>query len=243
MKRIIFGLLFGFLFATQGFSQAIPFPGPGTPGAGVIFDAKATSEVYAANATTVSNTNLTIGVNSNKALVASLVVSLKTISAESCTWDVGGSNQAMSLIGVQNSTGANGRVELWGLVNPVSGNKTLTCSWTTLSPDAFLDAVSWFGVDQTGGVTTFPHSAGNTGTSTAISLTITSAPGNAAMDALASLTSISAPTKTQVYLNNASGSIVGAASSRAPGAASVVFGWTNTIIASWADVGTDIKAH
>lgn len=244
MRRILFALSACGFLAGPALSQSIPFPGPGlSVSGGVLFDAKATSEVFAASATTVSNTNLTIAANSNRALVATLIFSLKTVSAVTCTWDAGGSNQAMTLIKSANSAGASGRVDLFGLVNPISGNKTLTCSWTTASADAFLDAVSWYGVDQTGGVTTFPNSTSATGSSTAITLTVTSAGGNATMDAVATLTSISAPTKTQVFLNNASGSVVSVASSRAPGAASVVFGWTNTIVAQWVQVGTDIKAH
>lgn len=213
----------------------------GSSVSGVQLDANATSSAYAGTATTVSNSNLTVGSGSNRALVAQLMFSTTTVTSVTCTWDVGGTNQSMTLI-QSASNGVAERAELWGLVAPTSGNKTLTCSWTGSSNDAMLNATSFSGVNQTGGATTFPNATNATGTSTSPAVTVTSAAGDAAIDATAARQNYSAPLKSQLFIDNVHGSVIAAAASWASGAASVNFGWTIGASTTWVEVGTSIKA-
>ncbi len=97
----------------------------------VTFDAA--SNIGAGTAvTTLSLTTLTVGTGSNRALVALLSFSQGSIpTGLTVTWDSGGTNQAMTQItGATASQGTVPTTVLFGLVNPVSGNKTLKASWT-----------------------------------------------------------------------------------------------------------------
>ena len=205
----------------------------------VAFDANATSPVSASGVTTIDLTTLTVGTGANRALVVQLSHATKTITNESMNWDQTGSPQACTSIKAANGSGSDGRAELWGLVAPTSGAKTLRHSWTGIS-DVIINAVSWTGADQTGGATTFPNSTSATGTSTTPSVTVTSAVNHATMDASAAPVAsspYSAPSKTQTYATF-EGNIIGAGS-RAAGAASNVHSWT-IVSGPWVSVGTDI---
>lgn len=207
---------------------------------GVVFDANATADATANGVTSITSSNLTVGSGSNRALVVQFGFSLKTISAVTVTWDNGASNQACAQIVAANGVGAVGRAELWGLVNPISGAKSLRAAWTG-SSDVCMNGVSWTGADQTGGTTTFPHSTSASGNSTTASVAITSAIGNATMDSAVVLAVLSAPTQTQTFLDNTPANI-SAGGSRAAGAASVTHQWTGGVANQWVIVGTDILA-
>jgi hypothetical protein len=213
----------------------------------VTFDAKGTTDATANGATALNFTNLTItGGLSNSALVAQLAFSLKTISNLTVTWDNGGSNQAMTQIIAANGTGSVCRAELWGLVNPISGNKTLRSAWTG-SSDVCVQAVSWSNVDQTGGTTTFANATSATGSSSGTgthnTITITSAVGNATMDSATGTPTYNSVNQTSTYIDNTPATI-SAAGSRAAGAATVTHAWnaTSTPSEAWVSVGVDIVA-
>src|SRR6185503_16585543 len=139
----------------------------------VTFDANATADVTANGVTSITSANLTVGSGSNRALVVQLGFSLQTLSALAVTWDFGGSAQACAVVpnAAANRSTTPGRSELWGLVNPISGAKTLKAAWTG-SSDVVMNAVAWRNVDQTGGATSFPHGTSATGTSTTPSVTV-----------------------------------------------------------------------
>lgn len=212
----------------------------------VTFDAAGTGK-ETTNATSATFTTLTVGTGSNRALVAQLAFlgRSKTTAPTNITvtWDSGGTNQAMTLItNLSDSTTSSHHVYLYGLVNPTSGNKTLSVSWTG-TYDLDEQAVSWTGVDQTGGATSFPNATSNSGTSNSASVVITSATGDAVMDVIATgysfaLNSVSA---TQTFKIAGAGSIE-SGGSRAAGASTVT--QTGSIAGSdkWIVVGTDIKA-
>lgn len=207
----------------------------------VAFDANATADATANGATSITTSNLTVGAGTLRALVVQLCFSLKTVASVTVTWDNGASNQAMTQIVAANGTGVVGRVELWGLVAPVSGAKSLRAAWTG-SSDVYINGVSWTGVDQTGGTTTFPHSTSATGSSNTPSVTITSAVGNATMDVTCEdVGTLGSPTKTQTFLDTVATNINGSGS-RAAGAASNVHAWTATVTPNWVSAGTDILA-
>jgi hypothetical protein len=158
------------------------------------------------------------------------------------TWDNGGTNQAMAAI--TNAAATNTvRVELWGLVAPTSGAKTLHSAWTT-ARDVSLNGVSWTDVDQTGGVTSFPHgtsATAATGTNTG-AVTVTSAVGNAVMGVFAtSDAAMASVNNTQTFIDNAppTMSTVG---NRAAGAATVTLTATRAGSSNVASAGTDILA-
>lgn len=213
----------------------------------VAFDAKGTTDATSNGATSQDFTNLTItGGLSNSALVAQFAFSLKTISALTVKWDNAGTPQSMTQIIGANGTGSVCRVELWGLIAPTSGNKTLHAAWTG-SSDICVQAVSWSGVDQTGGATSFAHSTSATGTtsggpSTHNTITITSAVGNATMDAACGTATINSVNQTSTYIDNTPANISGAAS-RAAGAATVTHSCNSTGASdAWVSVGVDIVA-
>lgn len=201
-----------------------------------VFDANATAPTVLHTVANITNSGLTVGAGANRALIAELSVDVTTISAITVTWDELGTPQTVTSIGSASGTG--GRVDVFGLVAPTSGNKQARAHWTTNAGDAFFNVHSWSSVDQTGGVTSFPHFNSATGVNTP-KVTLTSAVGNATTAAVAADAAISAPTQTQLFLDN-TGSNVNAAATRAAGAATVVHQWTQT--GNWVVAGTDIAA-
>jgi hypothetical protein len=190
------------------------------------------SAIYQGSAVTSQNyTGLTIVSGSNLALVVSVNWDSSVIpTGLAMTWDSGGTNQAMTRIIASNQG------ELWGLVNPTVGNKTLALSWTT-AVRLFVVGMSFSGVDQTGGATSFPHST----SSATATLSVTSAAGNIVMGGGATGGAIGTPTGTVIYTNNVSGSVINAYSNYMTGASTVVFGSTGAT-GIYATVATDILA-
>jgi len=143
----------------------------------VAFDAKGTADVTADNATSINFSNITVGTGSNRALVVLLSLGLTTASNISVVWDSGGTNQVMTLIGSNADSGGDAISLLYGLIAPTSGQKTLHVSWTG-SCTVYVDAVSFTGVNQAGGTSSFAHYNFATGSGTTASVTITSSSGN-----------------------------------------------------------------
>lgn len=213
----------------------------------VAFDAKQVAQVHTSGATSLDATNLTVGSGSNRVLLVYLAFATTTTlpTAVTVTWDNGGTNQAATLIVTADSAvgvgGASERLQLYGLVNPIAGNKTLHVAWTN-SVELFLESASFTGADQTGGATTFAHNNSASGTGTSASVTITSATGNIATAVFATADTFSSLNNTTLYTDNAAGSFISAGANYAAGAASValsgVVGTSNT----WGVVGCEIVA-
>jgi len=183
---------------------------------------------------------VTVGSGANRVLVLSVSLSLDTATSVAAVWDTGGTNQAMTQIVTRGQAGG-GCAVLFGLVAPTSGNKNAKITWNNANSDICVNGTSWTGADQTGGATTFPNSTSAVATSSsAISLAVTSAVGNATQVCTATGGTPSAATKTTTYLDSSPASESGAGS-RADGAASVTHGWTVTF-SSWVAAGTDILA-
>ena len=207
--------------------------------AAVAFDSVGTAADT--SGTAASATNMTVGTGSNRAIVAQ-VTWFAAPTGITVTWDPAGANQALTLIKAY--TNSNGQMTaLYGLVNPTSGtNKSLTANWTG-STECIIQGVSWTGVNQSGGTTSFPNSTQNNGNNNSATITINSAVNNATMDSIttgfnSALNSVSA---TQTFLKHGSGSIE-SGGSRADGASSVTM--TGAIAGTdvWGVVGTDIQA-
>lgn len=215
--------------------------------AAVAFDANATAPCTgnSVNLAVAGKTCQTLTITaamSGPAVLCQVNLSLQTVTTPALTWDFGGSAQPMGLIGGKNTSSGTGRAELWGLVNPASGNKIAKYTAAAGTTDIDINCVSWSGVDQTGGATSFPHFNSANGTSTTPSVTVTSAVGNATMDSTVNDTStLSAPTQTQSFIDNVPNLISGGGS-RGTGA-SVTHAWTLALGGSnWASAGTDILA-
>ena len=95
-------------------------------------------------------------------------------------WDPTGANQAMTQItnAVSGSGTSNIRLLMFGLVNPASGSKTCTASWSSSTPEAHLNLAAFTGVNQANVATAFPNGVGVEAASATVSQNITSAVGN-----------------------------------------------------------------
>src|SRR5258705_5791807 len=107
-------------------------------------------------------TLLTTGTGlSNGAVCFIVCVDQKTITGTAATWD----GVACTKVASQSATGTFGLVELWAL-SPLStheGAKTFSYSWSggPGSAQTFIVGCSFTGVNQTGGVTSFPNGVGS----------------------------------------------------------------------------------
>jgi hypothetical protein len=201
----------------------------------VTFDANSSAVATASAATSISSSNLTVGTGANRAVVMQIGFSSALVTGISATWD----GIAMTLI-ASVANGLGGLVALFGIVNPASGAKSLSVSWTG-SSDAKMNAVSWINVSQVGGSTTFYSSATATGTTYPTTGAVVSSANDAAMDVVTTNANLSAPTQTQTALNTTGA--YSFAGSRASGAGiSISFQWTGNNTFPYAQVVTAIKA-
>lgn len=190
---------------------------------------------HTAGATSL-NLSFTMGTVSNGALVSQLFTA-NNVTSITATWDSGGTNQSMASI-VTAASASTHRVALNGLVAPTAGAKTLATSWTT-SSEAYLNATSWSGVNQTGGTTSFAHSGNATGFG-APTIAVTSASGNATMAiAVADAGNYASTTQTDVV--NQVGTAIQAVGTRGSGAATVTHTWAGDS-QTWVVAGVDIVA-
>lgn len=218
----------------------------------VVLDATGSADAAGGPSNTFTFTNITVGSGSNRALIAVLSGydagndpdAPGTVTA---TWDSGGTNQNMPVITGAKYSGFgssnNIYVVLFGLVAPTSGNKTLSINVPGAGNSIFfyLDAISFTGVDQTGGATSFPHGTSANGNSTAPSVAVTSSSGNYTVACVQSdFTNVSAPTQTSLYVDNSV--INGGGGSYATGAATVTHAFTLAAAKIWGMAGTDVAA-
>ncbi len=213
----------------------------------VAFDANATADCVASGRNLVTGltcATLTVGGGTLRAAICAVDLSLQTPTTEVMTWDLGGTNQLMTLIGGANTPSATGRAELWGVVAPTSGAKTAKYTGVGTS-DIVINCTAWTGVDQTGGATSFPHFVSATATSQAISVTVTSATANATVTTNVNDTNtVTLTSATTATFNDFSAATITAAGSRSGGAASVAHTWTlnGGVNGNWAAVGSDLLA-
>lgn len=194
-----------------------------------------------------TDTSLTTGASLSNGAVVFVVCSDVHVTGSAATWD----GVACTLVASGNNTGTNGRVEIWALspLGAHEGNKTFSYSWTGGgAAQTMIFGTSWTGVDQTGGVTSFPNgnsaAATVTGT-TPSSVTITSAVGDAVIAGFAQDVSQWLSTNnTNLYLLGNAGALIDTCANRAAGAASVAMTATPATGTSQHQiaVGVDIKA-
>lgn len=193
--------------------------------------------------TTLSYTGITVGVGANRALIFEVYWTGGAGAAPTgitMTWDNGGTNQAMTLLATSGTFQTNNVIQVWGLRNPTSGNKTLAGAWTNANGFT-CDAKSFTGVDQVSDATAFPTANRNnaTSTSTAAALTITSATSNWTVATVGSLNgTLSALNQTTDFHD--SGGPGDHAGQSATGAATVAYTATVTPSSAWGYAGCDI---
>ena len=156
------------------------------------------------------------------------------------TWDSGGTNQAMSQLGLK-SSGSNvshDLVWLYGLRNPTPGNKTLAVSWNNANT-VNVAALSFLGADLTTNATCFKNIVSASANSASAALTVNSAVGDYAV-ALLTWVNISGMTPTAWWIDTA-GLAQAGAHYQAGAAGSVSFSATGSS-GLYAYVGVDIGA-
>jgi hypothetical protein len=123
------------------------------------------TEVFHASAVSPRTyTGLTTGGALVNGAVAFIVCYDTHVTGSAATWD----GVACALIASINSGGTFGRAEIWGLspLGAHTGNKTFSVSWTGgTSAITMVAGVSFSGVNQVGGTTSFPNANTATGTS------------------------------------------------------------------------------
>lgn len=218
----------------------------------VAFDATLATPptIRAAPTSPQTETTLTVGAGANRVLLVLLQYAYSPLAgtgASAVAWDSAGSPQAMTLIrrdidsAVLDAGKSDIVWELWGLIAPTSGNRTLQVTFNTTSNVSMLiDAASFTGADQTSVATAFTNanfaSLAGGGSSTA-SVTITSATGNMVAGHHINVSGVfSATSGTNLYLLNT------AAANYDSGAASVAVTATITTSKNWGSQGVNIAA-
>lgn len=181
-----------------------------------------------------SYTGLTVG-GSATALVVPLTLIPAPSANPTVTWDNGGTNQAMTLIGVvTDTTNINGKTYLYGLVNPTTGNKTLAATWTTTSARFIVNAISFTGTATTF-ATAFTNfaSTDNTSSTTTVTqaLTLSNPTTDAALGVLTNAdTAVGSRSDTLWYSTaTASVGLTDAQTVVAAGTSPHTFSWTQNL--------------
>lgn len=169
-------------------------------GAAVALDAKGVAKGQTSSSTSFSTSAmLTIGAAlSNGAAVFGCMWDVP-ITSPSATW----AGTSAPLIILETPSGV-ASVALFGLTAPSSGSNTFSVSWTN-SAEVVCSGVSFTGVNQTGGTTSFAHSIGNGAASgvTTETVTVTAASGDYVLAGFNMGQSITAVNNTQVFIDNA----------------------------------------
>jgi hypothetical protein len=210
----------------------------------VAFDAKATSFTTSGATTSITGgfTKLTIGSVTNPGLIVYIQFGANPGAFTTATWN------GVALTNIISASSSDGLsfAYLFGLAGPATGNHTLAMSWTN-SSDWLVDAVSFSGVNQTGGATTFKNTNSVQATLTsgaAEPITITSPTGDMGVASYATSTgsyNTTSNTGTLVYSDNTN--VSGAGIYLLGSGSSVMTMNTNAgISAPYIAVGCDIAA-
>lgn len=200
----------------------------------VAFDAQIGTATDTTN-TSFSNTTLTIGAISNAVLLVFLSWTSNP-GTVTVTWN----GVACTLIGSQ--TTSDGAVsQMYGLINPATGNKTLAVT-STNSVELIMTAGSFSGADQGAVSTTFAHVTSAALSTANPSTVVTSAVGNFTAAMMTTKSGVPSGNKTSFTNFPFSGAgAINADDQRTTGAATVTYAWTHGATA-WATMACDIAA-
>jgi hypothetical protein len=130
---------------------------------------------------------------------------------------------------------------MWVLTNPIVGTDTITATFDFAQTGVVAGATSWSGVDQS---SPLRNGISANGSSTAPSVTVTSAVGDVVIDVLAADSNPTATddggSSTERWNATAGTAVTGAGSSET-GAASVVASWTLSTTGPWAVLGASLQ--
>lgn len=203
--------------------------------------APASPFAFVSNAGTVTGT---VGSNTNRCLVGYAVFRAGTESVVAMTW----AGNTMTSLGTALSITGSAKFDLYlfglkgdGAGGVTTGNQSLSLSWTgSASGAVILGAVSLFNCDQT---TTFQNYSTNTATSTAPSVTVSSANGNMIVagnsDDDASSGAINVGTSAWSERGFTGNYAMGY---NASSGSSTTVSWTNGSSVLWGVVGVDVIA-
>src|SRR5688572_6997617 len=157
--------------------------------------ALALSSVEAQAAITIGNittnsadtSSLSTAHNHNQGTKGLLVVSVTTVGAGRDVTNVTYNNVALTHLCTVSHPGAKPRVEVWYLVAPNTGNKSVVVTVSGGADKTGVGIVSYGGVDQT---TPVQNCATATGTSATPSVNVTSAAGDLVQDAVGHLSTL-----------------------------------------------------
>jgi hypothetical protein len=206
----------------------------------VSVDALCLARTTTGSGTSLSSTNLTVGAGAT-ALLVFLTNTTAATSNVTCTWDSGASNQACTSLAVQTATSV--YLQMFGLLNPVAGAKTLHLAWTT-SSGAEIYSLSLKGNNTASIAAAFTGAQQVTASSSSVSVTVPGAVGDmsfaAFTDNFATPVTLTAAGSTNLFTSNV---ITAWILSRAPGASPSV-AWTGNPggTGSWAAVGINVAA-
>lgn len=170
--------------------------------AGIVFDAASNSGYQAASGNYVFNR--TVGTGNNRFLAVEVsILGAPGTTVTSVTDDDGGGNVAMTFIGRGSSATGAGIVEFWGLVNPISGTKSIRVQLSGAVASAGV-ARSYENVNQASPYANFNSAqATNVGAADATVTITTVATGSWVLAAIA--TDDTTVTANQTSRNNVSG--------------------------------------
>ncbi len=151
--------------------------------------------------------------------------------------------QAMTQVGTVNN-GTNGRVYIYRLVNPPTGNNTLAVTWNSaLNRGAVIGAITYSGVNQTNPTGTF---ASNTGNNTTPGVTVSSGAGQVAFGVVGGRTTsdYTATTTgaTQLWTSRPFSGQTSGCGQSVPGASSVALSWSGSSN-QWAAAGVSLNPN
>jgi hypothetical protein len=211
----------------------------------VAFDAKTVWTSLTGTSLTI--TTLTVGSGANRALLIHLLCGSQGTTFPAgltITRDTGEVfTQVPSTSFADGGITATGAV--YALLNPTSGNKTITISWTG-SNEMHACAFSFSNVDQTSVAVAFPHGATvvhGTSTASPVAVTVTSATGNlVSASFLQNVSAWGAISGLANSQDSATGPNLAVAANYDNGAASVSLTAVFTGPAAWAAIGCDVLA-
>jgi hypothetical protein len=201
-------------------------------------------------------TGLTIGAGlSNSALVVCVMLDAAATNYASATntatWDNGGTNQAMTRIGIIGDPANGAFIEYWGLLSPTAGNKTLHYTSSSASiTQTVINAISLTGVVQTNIATAMPtahFSSVSLNNTSAPTFAVTSASGNMVFGAQANIAAsdadpLTSPAGATEWIHDTSVAVNGECY-HAAGAGTVTFTFTAPSPAqNYCGAGIDVVA-
>jgi hypothetical protein len=199
--------------------------------------------VYNSTAATTQNfSGFTVVAGDELALFFIFQDSASSNVITSCTWDSGGSNQACTLIKTQALAGANGGISVFGVINPVVGNKTLSVV-QPLNNAMTAEMQTYTGTLHSTVALTCINATSTTGaTVTPSSTQATNNVGDMCIGAFGTGTgsTISATNNTNIYILNDSATHASAANRAAGTGASITLNATQATGIAWGSLSFTI---